>query len=237
MPLTKVLYGPNAGSRECVIGKWEVDPTGISGSYTADPLENCFFCNFYDSEKKHPLNDETACKCPEWMNRDLYYYLSKVFIRKGDGTKKTFQTFVSRLSEDNITNFDIMKKTDLVSRIKKLIKETSNNKELKISLRLPYQESPFTCETDETVKNIIEGKKDYDTLSYDEENEVRKGYYFKDQAEFIKEHETDNKKPMCDATKKECLKKECPLYSPPKNGAAKSWICREYKVYFLQDLD
>jgi hypothetical protein len=119
MPLQKLLYGPNSGVRECILGKWKIDPSGISGSYTEDPVEKCFFCNFYDtSNKKHPLQDEKACKCPEWMNWDIYDYLKEVYGRVGDGSIKTFHRLIAELSQKKLTTFDAITKTDLVLLIK-----------------------------------------------------------------------------------------------------------------------
>lgn len=119
MPLRKLFYGPNAGSRECILGKWELDPTGISGSYTQDPVEKCLFCNFYDAKnKKHPLEDEEACRCPPWMNWGIYDYLRDTFGEKGDGKTTTFHKLLSELSEKNLTDLNSIKKARLASIIK-----------------------------------------------------------------------------------------------------------------------
>lgn len=230
MPLAKIEYGPNAGSRECILEKWIVDPSGISGSYTSDPLENCIKCNFYDSNnKKHPLQDEEACRCPEWMNWGIYDYVRDFFADNGDGKKNTFHKIIDTLSQRGLNNLKKIKKSNLNKIIIELVNCKSNIKKFVFSAA-----ANFSCESDKIVKEVIEGKIDYNNLPYDEENEVRKGYYFKELAEFIKRNEGMGKGAMCHATKKECLRENCRLYAFPKDGAAKGWVCREYKIYFLQ---
>ena len=75
---------------ECPLGKYESDPTGITGSLTADPVEKCLGCNFADT------NNEYICKCPSDMMWSEYDKLRDMYANNVEGelTKAGFQIFV-----------------------------------------------------------------------------------------------------------------------------------------------
>ena len=86
----------------------------------------------------------------------------------------------------------------------------------------------FKVLDNETVRGVVEGKTDYDDIPIEDHgNEIVKGYFFKDQADFIKRFGDDN--PLCFATESPCLKNGCKLYAD--TGWSRP-ICREYKIYF-----
>lgn len=91
MPLFQTKYGG-----ECPLGKFKIDMAS-PGSYTADPVEACFVCNFADnSVEKFDL--EQICQCPVDMTWNEYNRLKKDFLAtEKDGkrlTKKDFWEFV-----------------------------------------------------------------------------------------------------------------------------------------------
>jgi len=86
----------------------------------------------------------------------------------------------------------------------------------------------FQVLDNKTTKKVIEGKIDYNDVPVeDSDNEIAKGYFFKDQADFIEKFGDD--KPMCLATRSPCLKKRCQLYADVGHSRP---LCREYKLYF-----
>lgn len=93
---------------------------------------------------------------------------------------------------------------------------------------------------DKVVKKIINKKIDYNsTFGINEitetiqKNEITKGYRFEDQARVNLTLEK-NYAPMCSVLESECLKENCVLFHKGNIGKiGKAWVCREYKVDFL----
>jgi hypothetical protein len=82
------------------------------------------------------------------------------------------------------------------------------------------------------VKEIIEGKTDYNNLPFNEKNEKDKGYKFEDQAN-INLCLEKNHSAICSALEKECLRAKCSLFNEGKIGNLEyGWVCREYNVDF-----
>jgi len=94
--------------------------------------------------------------------------------------------------------------------------------------RIIFEVKMFTTLDDETVRKVIDGQVNYDDMPIDDrENEILKGYFFKDQAAFVAEYGDEN--PLCCVTESACLKEKCQLYATRLQPKP---ICREYKMYF-----
>lgn len=86
----------------------------------------------------------------------------------------------------------------------------------------------FQVLDNKTVRGVVEGKTDYDDIPIEDPgNEIVKGYFFKDQADFIRRFGDDN--PLCSAIGSPCLKDGCRLYGDMGHSHP---ICKEYKIYF-----
>jgi len=86
----------------------------------------------------------------------------------------------------------------------------------------------FQVLDNETVRGAVEGKTDYNDIPIEDPgNEIVKGYFFKDQADFIRRFGDDN--PLCSAIESQCLKDGCRLYADMGHSRP---VCREYKIYF-----
>lgn len=86
----------------------------------------------------------------------------------------------------------------------------------------------FQVLDNETVKKVIIGEKEYDDIPIEDPgNEIVKGYFFKDQSDFIEKFGDGNQ--LCSVTESPCKKDGCQLYAHAKH---KHPICREYKIYF-----
>lgn len=82
------------------------------------------------------------------------------------------------------------------------------------------------------VAKMLNGKVDYNDVPFDKDNEVVKGYCFKDQARVNLKLEKKYKA-ICSAVKKGCIKDSCILYHSGKWGKIENgWVCREYQVDF-----
>ena len=94
--------------------------------------------------------------------------------------------------------------------------------------RTIFEVKMFTTLDDETVRKVISGETNYDDIPIDDrENEILKGYFFKDQAAFVAEYGDGS--PLCCVTESACLKEKCQLYTTTLQPKP---ICREYKMYF-----
>jgi hypothetical protein len=86
----------------------------------------------------------------------------------------------------------------------------------------------FQILDNETVKKVITREKDYDDIPIEDPgNEIVKGYFFKDQSDFIEQFGDGN--PLCSVTGSSCQKDNCQLYAHAKHRHP---VCREYKIYF-----
>jgi len=86
----------------------------------------------------------------------------------------------------------------------------------------------FQILDNETVKKVITGERDYDDIPVEDPgNEIVKGYFFKDQSDFIEQFGHGD--PLCSVTQGPCLKDRCQLYA---DMGHKHPVCREYKIYF-----
>ncbi|OGD85767.1 hypothetical protein A2Z23_02640 [Candidatus Curtissbacteria bacterium RBG_16_39_7] len=93
---------------------------------------------------------------------------------------------------------------------------------------------PFSIwvEPNFNMRKVLDGV-DYGELPYDEDNEVQKGMFWKEQAEFIAKHEGQTM--LCEALEEEpCSQTECPLFVPAgtTNPKHSQHLCREYKIAF-----
>jgi len=86
----------------------------------------------------------------------------------------------------------------------------------------------FQILDNETVRKVITGEADCDDIPVEDPgNEIVKGYFFKDQSDFIERFGDGN--PLCSVTQSYCLKHNCQLYA---DAGHKHPVCREYKIYF-----
>ena len=86
----------------------------------------------------------------------------------------------------------------------------------------------FDVLDNETVAKVVKGEKDYNAIPIEDQgNEIVKGYFFKDQSDFIEKY--GNGQPLCAAISGPCIKDKCQLYAA---SIQKHPICREYKTYF-----
>jgi hypothetical protein len=83
----------------------------------------------------------------------------------------------------------------------------------------------------DTVKKIILKEIDYNSLPYDGDNEVNKGFHFEDQAR-VNLNLQGNHTPICMALETECKKSSCDFYANKSGKIKNGWICREYQVDF-----
>ena len=81
------------------------------------------------------------------------------------------------------------------------------------------------------VKKIILKEVDYNSLPYNEDNEVSKGFYFEDQAR-VNLNLQGNHTPICMALETECKKSDCDFYANKSGKIKNGWVCREYQVDF-----
>lgn len=83
------------------------------------------------------------------------------------------------------------------------------------------------------VQRIHSGEVDYNTLPYEDQNEVEKGMLFEDQRRLIAE-QYPTQEMFCEARGHQpCLRHRCPLFEPPNSKVGgKHGICREYKLAF-----
>ena len=89
------------------------------------------------------------------------------------------------------------------------------------------------AEPNSTIKGVIEGDIDYDSLPYDAQNEVEKGTFFQEQAEFVAKHA--GKTILCEALAAQpCLLEQCPLYVPAYLKRHGQPICREWNFTFAK---
>jgi hypothetical protein len=90
MALQETIYG-----KVCPLGKFHVDIPGGGGSYTSDPVEACFKCNFADHDSEG-FDLEKICQCPEGMTWPEYDKLrAEYFKTEGKHTKKGFREYVA----------------------------------------------------------------------------------------------------------------------------------------------
>lgn len=81
--------------------------------------------------------------------------------------------------------------------------------------------------------SIINGELGYNTLPFDDQNEVEKGIFFEDQRQLIAKY-MPSKEMLCEVLNYGiCLGKNCPLFrlEGSKEGG-KYGVCSEYKVAF-----
>ncbi len=83
------------------------------------------------------------------------------------------------------------------------------------------------------VKEVIKGQKNYNDLPYDKENEVVKGYRFRDQAR-VNLALANKYVPMCRALDEPCQKETCLLFVNKGGDIQNGWVCREYQLDFPQ---
>lgn len=87
------------------------------------------------------------------------------------------------------------------------------------------------------VARVISHEVDYAKLPFDEENEMYKGWAFKDQVKIVK---ANGQRPMlCEARGMQaCLREGCPIYIAPGSKddegkvITKVPLCREFKIAF-----
>ena len=80
-------------------------------------------------------------------------------------------------------------------------------------------------ESNETARRVIEEGLDYNSVPFDEDNEISKGSQYVDQRRMIQQNQ--GKEVFCEALgMRRCLQKECPLYF------AEGGLCREFKMVF-----
>jgi len=87
------------------------------------------------------------------------------------------------------------------------------------------------CLSDETVKEIIDKKTNYENVPKDKENEKIKEANLEKQARvnFLLEKAYSH---VCKAIQEACRKENCLLYGIIKIDEKQGWACREYKVDF-----
>ena len=99
---------------------------------------------------------------------------------------------------------------------------------------------PFSIwvEPNATVRRIINSEIDYNSLPYDEQNEVEKGMSLKEQAELVAEHQGGTI--LCEALEEQlCLQGRCPLFVPvgakkPIRNTHGQPLCEEFKITFIK---
>lgn len=86
------------------------------------------------------------------------------------------------------------------------------------------------------VSRIHVGEIDYDTLLYEDRNEVEKGILFEDQRQLIElcAEQCLSKEMLCEAQgHRLCLREQCPMFAPPHSEVGGQYgVCREYKLAF-----
>jgi len=91
------------------------------------------------------------------------------------------------------------------------------------------------------IRKVINKEIDYDSLPYEEQNELEKGILFQDQAKFVENHKGQTI--LCEALENEpCLQSKCSIFIPPstskktKNTPSYSQpLCREFKIIFRKE--
>lgn len=87
------------------------------------------------------------------------------------------------------------------------------------------------AEPNSTVRSVIVGEIDYNTLPYDAKNETEKGMFFQEQAEFVAAHQ--GQAMLCEALGAEaCKQTACPLFIPAVQNRHNQPLCREWKIIF-----
>jgi hypothetical protein len=89
---------------------------------------------------------------------------------------------------------------------------------------VPYAIWP---ESNANVAGVIDGEIKYDSLPFDETNEIYKGMLFPEQQDVILRN--NGKEVLCEAQDmKPCLREKCVLYDTSKGPP----VCREFKIAF-----
>jgi len=90
------------------------------------------------------------------------------------------------------------------------------------------------AEPNSHVRKLINKEIDYNSLPYDEQNEVEKGMLFEDQAKFVENHKGQTI--LCEALdSKPCLLTKCLIFIPPKKTRHKQPLCSEFKIIFRKE--
>lgn len=83
----------------------------------------------------------------------------------------------------------------------------------------------------EMVKEVLEGKLNYNDIPCDQENEISKGYHFKDQAR-VNLALSKTCVAMCLALEKKCKMEACRLFARKSGNIPNGWVCREFQIDF-----
>jgi len=88
----------------------------------------------------------------------------------------------------------------------------------------------FGTFSDADVLKIIRGERSYDDFPIEDEgNEIAKGFFFDDQADFVMRHGGEELR--CSVLGEPCLRESCPLYNEIKQRPGVP-VCTEYKLAF-----
>lgn len=83
------------------------------------------------------------------------------------------------------------------------------------------------------ARRVIIGEINIDDLPFEDQNEVEKGIFFKDQRQFIANHMSGGQMPCEVLAYKPCLQEKCPLFRAPETSAGGQYgLCEEYKIAF-----
>lgn len=94
----------------------------------------------------------------------------------------------------------------------------------------------ISTDSNETLRQVIDGKMRYEDLPVDEDAEGRKGYFFEDQAKFVTKHE--GQELLCEVVDNNpCLQEKCPMFLAvdaiyPMENRYGQPLCGEFRIAF-----